>query len=70
MTRERAIEVACRAAEARGLIWRSPAAARRRGRLLGRPYWEVISNSEARGANVVVKLGMDERVLDVSVRPR
>jgi hypothetical protein len=70
VTRERAIDVARRAAEARGLVWRAPAAARRRGRLRGRPYWEVISNSEARGSNVVVRLGMDESVLDVSVRPR
>jgi hypothetical protein len=70
VTPERAIDVARRAAEARGLVWRSPAEARRHGRLLGRPYWEVISNAEARGSNVVVRLGMDESVLDVSVRPR
>jgi len=59
MTREEAIEIAKKTAEANGWPWSEPVQAIKRGFFPFKQSWEVLSNADRRGANVLVEI--DER---------
>ena len=71
MTEEKALEVAREVASAEGWTWLEPVRVRRRRRWFGSPFWEIVSNSNARGMNVrVVVDDATGRVLEKWFLPR
>lgn len=72
LSHEQAIQVARAVAEQEGWTWIEPARAwktRRWG--FGRPVWQVVSNAEAKGLNVRVRVdGRTGAVLEKAYAPR